>query len=285
MIAIDLVVAVCNEEQAIRPFMEAVRNLELPPSVRLGVVFVEDGSTDATVDVLRDVCKSDPTVRYYALEKGFGQSAALWFGMTRSDADAVITMDVDQGHPTDLIPLMIQNWLDGADIVQGVRADIAGRPVFRDLGTHGFEALTRVLTGIDLRRQNVHYRLITREVKSIVLQNRRWLLFLRYNFAKTRFRTEYVTFRSQERTLGSSKYGLRRLLAHSANGILSIIPVRRFRIMLATLIVVGAGLGVMLHWMAGTLPLVLAVILLVRYGQLCHNRIFESMQVREQSLM
>ena len=284
MSAIDLIVAVCNEEHAIRPFMEAVRSLKLPPSVRLGVVFVEDGSTDATIDVLWDVCKSDPSAHYHALEKGFGQSAALWFGMTRSNADAVITMDVDQGHPTDLIPRMIEQWLDGADIVQGIRADIAGRPAYRDLGTRAFETLTRLFTGIDLRRQNVHFRLITRQVKDIVLRNRRWIYFLRYNFESSKYRIDDLDFTSRERIVGTSKYGFRRLLMHSANGILSIIPASRFWLMIALLIAAGVCLVWILHWAAGALPWVVAVILLVRYGQLCHNRIFESMQVREQSM-
>ena len=281
MTTVDLVVAVCNEDGVIPAFVESVRALQLPASVEIGILFVEDSSTDKTVEVLRDVARRDRGVRYFSLEKGYGQAPALWFGMSRSEADAVITMDVDQGHPVPLIPSMLHRHLDGADVVQGVRAEIGGRAVYRDMGTRCFEWGVRHLTGIDLRRQNVHYRLVSKAVKERILANRRWIYFLRIDLRGSASRTDYVTFESKERAVGTSKYGFSRLLRHSLNGVLSIIPPKRFWILTGSLLVLSALLGMTIHPAAGAVLLAVALIVLVRYQWMCHNPIPERMTVKE----
>ena len=115
---VDIIVAVRNEEKNLVLFAESVRSLTLPGDVELGMIFVEDSSTDATLPVLCELASKDPLVHYYALEKGFGQGPAIVFGLSQSRADATIMMDVDGSHPVDVIPEMIERYLAGARIVQ-----------------------------------------------------------------------------------------------------------------------------------------------------------------------
>lgn len=283
MKTIDIVVAVCNEEDLVRPFLDSLRQLYLPADIALGIIFVEDSSTDRTRVVLREVCKNDASVRFYSLERGYGQAPALWFGMQQSNADAVITMDVDQGHPVTLIPSMVDAWLNGADIVQGVRMDISGRPVYRDLGTRAFDVLVRIVTGIDLRQQNVHYRLITKTVKKDFLKNSSWIYFLRFNFPDNRYRVQRIEFTSQERTVGYSKFGFRKLLVHSLRGILSIVPAVRFWLIMVLSVFAAVLLSVLLHWIIGFIFVTLAMFVIVTYWHMRNNNIFHCMKVVEQS--
>ena len=280
---IDIVVAVCNEEDLIRPFVDSLRQLHLPAEIDLGIIFVEDSSTDRTRDVLREVCATGSSVRFYSLERGYGQAPALWFGMQRSNADAVITMDVDQGHPVSVIPSMIEAWLSGADIVQGVRMDISGRPAYRDAGTRAFDLMVKVVTGVDLRRQNVHFRLLTKAAKDEFLNNQRWIYFLRYHFPANQYSRQYIEFTSQERTAGCSKFDFRKLLAHSLRGILSIIPAKRFLFIMLPALFAALVLGILVHWLIACILLLPVLIVIECYRRMCKNQISDRMRIVEQS--
>jgi glycosyltransferase involved in cell wall biosynthesis len=118
---VDIVVAVRNEELTIPRFIDEVRSLRLPEGVRTRILFVEDGSTDQTLDLLRSQSRHDPSIQYYSLTNPFGQVGALSMGLAHASGDAVIMMDVDGSHPVDILPEMIAEFLAGADIVQGVR--------------------------------------------------------------------------------------------------------------------------------------------------------------------
>lgn len=283
MKSVDIIVAVCNEEELIRPFVDLVKALKLPQDIRVGIIFIEDSSTDRTRDVLREVCAADSSIRFFSLERGYGQAPALWFGMQRSNADAVITMDVDQGHPVSVIPSMIEAWLSGFDIVQGVRMDISGRPAYRDAGTLVFDLVVRLVTGVDLRRQNVHFRLMSRTVRDEFLGNPQWIYFLRYHFPPKQYRVKYIEFASQERTAGNSKFDFRKLLVHSLRGILSIIPAKRFWIIMLLILLVSIVAGLFIHLVIGCVLLLSALIVIECYRRMCKNQISDQMRIIEQS--
>ena len=99
MTRIDIVTAVRNEEASIPPFVETVRALPVPADVEFGILFVEDGSNDGTVALLRELSAADPRIRYWSLERGFGQGPAVIYGLERSRAEAVVMMDADGSHP------------------------------------------------------------------------------------------------------------------------------------------------------------------------------------------
>ncbi len=285
MTSLDIVVAVYNEEECIPVFVDFILALDLPESVEVRIIFIEDSSTDNTLPVLRDLSTRHDCVSFYSLEKGFGQSAALFYGMTLSDADAVITMDVDDGHPMALIPELVRRHLDGADMVQAVRKDIKGRQAYRDLGTWLFLKTVKILTGVDLETQNVHYRLVSRDVKERITREKRWIYFLRFNFpASARPRTEYVDFESPERAMGESKYGFRRLLVLSARGILSLIPVGRFVSCFAAAGCVVCVLAWYRVWWLAAPLLAGLVAVLAWYDRIARNRIVESIVVKESSI-
>lgn len=229
MIRIDVVVAVRNEEETLEPFLRKIAALSLPTGVELKVIFVEDSSTDRTRSLLHELARSNRSVTCYMLARGFGQSPAIAFGLSRSTADAVVMMDVDGSHPVDVIPDMVRAYLDGAEVVQCVRKSFANRKASRRIGAVLFHALVRFVTGISIEDQNMYFRLVSADVARHLWQTPRYSHYLRFPLPRHRpgaVRKLYVD--TEERRLGQSQYNLWRLARLAADAILSLISPLRF---------------------------------------------------------
>jgi polyisoprenyl-phosphate glycosyltransferase len=280
MTNIDVIVPVRNEEQSIPVFLDQVAALKLPEGVALRIVLVEDSSTDGTRPLLRRLAAENRNLVYYSLVKGFGQGAAVTFGLSRSHADGVVMMDGDGGHPPRVIPDLVAAFLDGAEVVQCVRTSAANRRRYREWASALFFAGSRVLTGVDLRTQNVFFRLVSQKVVRQILSEPRYWTYLRFPPPpEPRFRTIEVDM--EERQLGESKYGFWRLARVAVDGVLSLIPPVRFAALLAP-----AGLLAALLCWVGAWPLALGVgggmaWLLHSYRRLRRGDLLERMQILE----
>ena len=225
---IDVVVAVRDEEAAIPVFLERLRALALPDDLLWRVLFVEDSSRDGTRALLRRLAAGDERVGYCCLERGFGQPLALSFGLSRSDADAAVLMDVDGGHPPEAIPELVSGYRAGARVVQCVRRRPGQRQAWRRIGAAGFHAFVRVVAGVDLRQQNVYYRLMAAEVVQRFLREPRYWHYVRFPLAElSGGALRFVPIDGPERTLGESKYGPLRLLGLAVDGLLTAMSTRR----------------------------------------------------------
>ena len=247
-IRIDIVVAVRNEERNLPVFVEAIRDLSLPDGAGVGMIFVEDSSSDATRSVLRDLASNDPLIQYYALEKGFGQGPAIVFGLSRSRADAMIMMDVDGSHPVEVIPEMIARHREGARLVQCRRKTIEGRVLYRTWGAALFNGLTRMITGFDPRTQSVYYRLIDADRARALCGEPLYWRFLRLPLAELQ-RTgalSVIEIDTIDRVHGASQYDFVRLAVLAGDGILSVMSFGRLLLCLLGV----CGLALLLGWCA-----------------------------------
>lgn len=242
MTQIDIIVPVRNEEENIPRFVDAIESLKLQRDVQVKVAFVEDGSTDGTVAVLRDLSKQNPRILYYSMRNRFGEGPAVMFGISRSDADAMIMMAVES-HPPELIPPMIQAFLDGAEVVQCVRDSFAGRPRHRDIGTAAFVPFIRFLTGFDYQEQNVYFRLVSRNFARRLLESPRYWRFLRFPIPDEKsgkLRKIHATM--SERRSGKSQYTVGRLLVLALDGILTCMSSLRMAAWTMALLLIAGGL-------------------------------------------
>ena len=279
---VDVIVAVRNEEQSIPVFLDKLSALMLPPDVAVSVIFVEDSSTDGTRPLLRRLARENPAVGYCTLARSFGQGPAVMFGLSRSTADAMVMMDADGGHPLEVLPEMIRQYLDGAQVVQCVRRTLANRKAYRDIGAATFQIFARMLTGIDTTEQNIFYRLVSAPVARELLRHPRYWRWLRFPLPRRpegALRKIYVD--SQERTLGESKYGFRRLVNLAIDGILSLIPTTRF---VAVLLLMAVAAVLLVR--GGVWPLAVAVTAVIlwlmgRYASLQRGGVLRQMQVVE----
>src|SRR5687768_6025341 len=118
--------------QELRPVLDSLTDLDVE------IVFVDDGSTDDTLDQLNRIADRDPAVRVCSLSRNFGHQIALTAGLDVAAGDAVITMDSDLQHPPALIPELVRRWREGYDVVSGIRVSTAGETWLKGVTSRAF---------------------------------------------------------------------------------------------------------------------------------------------------
>lgn len=120
---ISLVVPVFNEEEAIPLFYQSVRQFKPFQHIDVEIVFVNDGSSDRTEEILSSLSNDDQNVKSINFSRNFGKEPALFAGLEAATGDAIIPIDVDLQDPIDVVPLLLNKWQDGADVVLAKRMD------------------------------------------------------------------------------------------------------------------------------------------------------------------
>ena len=236
MKSVDILVAVRNEERSIPLFINKFNELALD-NVKVNIIFLEDGSSDGTVPLLRDLSKKFDNVDYISLDNKHGQYAALSLGLSLSKADAVITMDVDGGHPVETAIEMIKSYIKGHNLVQGQRIIYKRKKFYRSIMSYAYNLFFYLIVGVNLFKQNVMFRLMDRSTTEKFLENRNWWHIFKTNFnVKDEIKVSYIRYAAPEREFGESKYGLFRLLKLSYKSFFSLLPIKRLVIINISLI-------------------------------------------------
>ena len=225
---ISVVVPVFNEQENIDVlYREVVHYLE-PLPYQFELVFIDDGSKDATPLVLDRLTQEDSRVRALILARNFGFQTALTCGMDNAEGDAIITMDGDLQHPPALLPELISRWEAGAEVVQTVRKDTAGVSFFKKMTSHFFYQLINSISKIKIVEGGSDFRLLDRKV---VLSFRRFgerAKFIRGIISSIGYRQEYIEFVAPPRHAGTSKFSIGKMLHFALDGITaySRVPLR-----------------------------------------------------------
>ncbi len=225
---ISIAVPVYNEQDNInRLHLEIVRYME-PLPYRFELIFVDDGSKDATPLVLDRLTQQDARVRALILARNYGFQTALTCGLENADGDAVITMDGDLQHPPSLLPELIRRWEAGADIVQTIRKDTEGASLLKKWTSRFFYKMINVISKIHITEGGSDFRLLDRKV---VLSFRRFgerAKFIRGIISSIGYRQEFVEFVAPPRLAGVSKFSLGKMLHFALDGITaySKLPLR-----------------------------------------------------------
>lgn len=219
----------------------------------LEILYVDDGSRDGTLGVLRALAAADPRVRYVSLSRNFGHQAALTAGLDHATGDAVVSLDSDLQHPPALIPTLVGKWRDGFDVVLTIRADDRRLGWFKRASSRVFYRLLGRVSSVEVRPAAADFRLLSRRAVDELGRLRETHRYVRGMVQWLGFRVAEVSFEPAARQGGVSKYTLRRMVRFALDGLFSFsqAPGR---------LVVGGGLAVTAaSWAAG----VAAVLLLV----------------------
>lgn len=192
------------------------------------IVIVDDGSTDATWTVIGALRESHPSLRGLRLTRNFGHQAALLAGLREARGAAVVMMDSDGQHPAVLLPLMIERWARGVDVVQGVRRRNEQAGILRSLASRWYYALLRLLSGLPIVPGTADFRLLSRRVVDLLVRSEGPPPFFRAFLPWVGFPTEYLPFDAGTRIAGRTSYGWRRMFGLSLEGIVgySAVPLR-----------------------------------------------------------
>jgi len=218
---LSVTIPVLNEEANVAALYDAIVR-ELP---RIGdgleILFVDDGSTDASAARISDLHVRDPRVKLLRLSRNFGHQVALTAGMDHAAGDAVIVMDGDLQHPPSLLPELVAKWQEGYDIVYTIRVATESAGPWKRWTAALFYRLFRRLSGIDLPANTADFRLLDRKVVEAFRRIRERTRFLRGLTQWAGYRSTAVAFRAPARQAGRSRYTWKRMLRFAADGVLS----------------------------------------------------------------
>ncbi len=185
------------------------------------LVFVDDGSRDDTLQILKQIAQNDKAVKVISFSRNFGHQQAVSAGMEKSRGDAVVIIDCDLQDPPEVIPDMAEKWKMGADIVYGKRIKRQGEKAFKKFTAWVYYKLLRILGGQFIPANTGDFRLIDRKVCDALVGMPEKNRFLRGMAAWTGFRAEPQEFVRQERAAGQTRYSVKKMLKLAGDGITS----------------------------------------------------------------
>ncbi|MCM8557947.1 glycosyltransferase family 2 protein [Sphingomicrobium sediminis] len=229
---LTLVLPVKDEEEAIPAFLSAMipmlEKLDDPVAKSFEILFVDDGSSDGTMRVLREANQRDPRVRALSLSRNFGKEAALTAGIDHARGKAVIPYDVDMQDPPSAIPPMIAKWREGHDVVVGVRDNRETDGFLKRASASAYYRTHNALSKDKIPEHAGDFRLLDRKVVDVIKTMPERNRFMKGLFGWAGFNTATVSYRREERETGTSKFGFWKLWTLALDGITSAstVPLR-----------------------------------------------------------
>ena len=225
---IDVIIPCYNEGKNIRELWQQLSSVMDGCAENYFILFVDDGSHDGTLAVLRDISSENERVGYLSFSRNFGHQNALRAGLDSVEGDVVIMMDGDLQHPPELIPMMIKQWRKGNDVVYTVRKDVKEAPVAKRLTSRCFYHLFSMLSGTYIRPGMADFRLISRDVLVALRRYKEQDFFLRGIIADLGFKSSCIDYTPRQRNKGTSSYSWSRMIALAMSGLtsFSIVPLR-----------------------------------------------------------
>ncbi|MGB3146838.1 MAG: glycosyltransferase family 2 protein [Paracoccaceae bacterium] len=227
-IDLSLVVPVLNEEEAIPIFLEKIAPILAKLDLTHEIIFVDDGSKDATADIIRTRASSDKTLRLLRLSRNFGKESALTAGLDVSRGRAVIPIDVDLQDPPELIVEFVRLWREGFDVVYGQRQRRTQDSATKRVSAGLFYNIFNRVSGMKIEPNVGDFRLMSRAVVDATVQLRERNRFMKGLFAWVGFRSIAVPYSRPERSAGASKFNYWKLWNFALDGVTSFstLPLR-----------------------------------------------------------
>ena len=225
---ISLIVPVFNEEDTIPIFYDAVRNYKPLKNITIEIVFINDGSSDKTELLITLLSKADSLVQALSFTRNFGKEAALFAGLSHARGDAVIPMDVDLQDPIEVIPKLIAEWQNGAEIVLAKRTDRQSDNFLKRETAKLFYRLHNRISNPRIEPDVGDFRLLDRSVVDIIKNMPERNIFMKGILSWCGGKTAIVTYTRQKRSAGSTKFNAWKLWNLALEGITSFstLPLR-----------------------------------------------------------
>lgn len=249
---ISIVVPCFNEAEAIPAFYEEFIKLSKKiADVTFEVFFVDDGSNDGTLLILKNLHTNDLRIHYISFSRNFGKEAAMLAGLQQSIGDYVAIADADMQDPIELVAEMYQLLLEGEWDCIATRRDASrkGEPLIRSFFARTFYKLINKISSTQIVEGAKDFRLMRRNVVDAVLSLQETNRFSKGIFAWVGFKTKYLEYENIERQYGTTKWSLWKLFAYSVDGILSFSTVPLIVVSLAGLLFCVLSFFMLLYYL------------------------------------
>lgn len=220
---ISIIVPCFNEEETIPLFYAEMEKIKSQIDDNFEYIFVNDGSKDRTLQVLRDLNQVDKSVHYLSFSRNFGKEAALYAGLKHATGDLVTVMDADLQDPPELL-LTMKSMLEknpDLDCVGTRRTTRDGEPPIRSFFAKMFYKLINRISQVEMVDGARDFRLMRRQMVDAILEVSEYNRFSKGIFAWVGFRTEYLEYKNVERVAGKTSWSFWQLLNYSLEGIIN----------------------------------------------------------------
>lgn len=269
---ISIIVPCYNEEESLsRFYLETLEHVSAIPDTTYEFLFIDDGSRDHTLDILKLLCRNDENCRYFSFSRNFGKEAAMYAGLEHAAGDYCVIMDADLQHPPKLLASMYHAVSqEGYDCCAGKRVGREGDGAVRSFLSRSFYSVIQKLTHMNMSDGAGDFRMMNRTMADAILQMQEYNRYTKGIFSFVGFETKWLEFENVERAAGTTKWSLKSLFSYAFDGILSFstAPLKLPGILGAVLFLISCFLGVsqllgqvLFHHPADSLTLILTVVI------------------------
>lgn len=220
---LSVIVACYNEEEALPLFYKEIKNTaKLMSNLDFEFLFINDGSNDKTLEVIKELAKEDKRVKFISLSRNFGKEAAMFAGLKNSKGDYVTLMDADLQDPPSLLAKMYSYIVDeNYDNVCTRRVTRKGEPIIRSFFARNFYKIINKMSDTQMVDGARDYRLMTRQMVNAILEMNEYNRYSKGIFSFVGFETKWIEYENVERVAGSTKWSFWNLFKYAVDGILS----------------------------------------------------------------
>ena len=225
---LSLIVPLLNEEDVIPIFLSTVCPILDAANIRYEIIFIDDGSSDSTADVIRREMETNASICLICLSRNFGKEAALTAGLESARGDAVVPMDVDLQDPPELIPEFVRLWQEGYDVVYGKRVTRDSDTGMKRHTAGAFYRVYNALSEQEIQPNVGDFRLMNRAALDATLRLRERNRFMKGLFAWVGFRSIGIPYKRASRAAGTTKFNYWKLWNFALDGLTSFstVPLR-----------------------------------------------------------
>lgn len=206
---VSIVIPLYNEEESLNPLTNEIRKALKPLNISYEILFVDDGSTDNSLKIIKEICRTDKRFRFISFRKNYGKSAALQIGFKNITGDVVITMDADLQDDPNEIPNLIRKLEEGYDLVSGWKK-IRHDPFIKKISSKFFNFVTRVISRIKIHDFNCGLKAYRKEVTENIKVYGELHRYMPVLAKWQGFRISEITVKHHPRRYGVTKFGISR---------------------------------------------------------------------------
>ena len=220
MIKISIIVPCHNEEDVLKIFYNKITEVSKTIDADFEYIFVDDGSKDKTLEILKEYSKKDNRVRFISFSRNFGKESAMYAGLKEATGDYVAIMDADLQDPPDLLKEMYETLLTKEfDCVATKRKTRKGEPILRSFFSRMFYSIINKMTSTEIVNGARDYRLMSRKMVDSILEVTEYNRFSKGIFSWVGFKTKWIAYDNIERAAGKTKWNFWKLFKYSIEGI------------------------------------------------------------------